>query len=34
MKYKYVLYEKEGELAKITLNKPEKLNTYSFIGRA
>jgi len=33
MDYKYVNYEKDGNVAKITFNKPEKLNTYSFIGR-
>jgi len=32
MSYKYIIYEKEGEIAKITLNKPEKLNTYTFIS--
>ena len=32
MSYKYVIYEKEGETAKITLNKPDKLNTYTFIS--
>jgi len=30
--YKYVLYEKEGEIARITLNKPEKLNVMDFPG--
>lgn len=33
MDYKYVIYEKDGNIARITLNKPEKLNTYTFIGR-
>jgi len=30
--YKYVIYEKEGEVAKITLNKPDKLNVMDFPG--
>ncbi|PIU22783.1 MAG: hypothetical protein COT13_06605, partial [Chloroflexi bacterium CG08_land_8_20_14_0_20_45_12] len=25
MSYKYVIYEKDGEIATITLNRPEKL---------
>ena len=32
MSYKYIIYEKEGEIAKITLNKPDKLNSYTFIS--
>ena len=33
MKYKYVIYEKEDNIVRITLNKPEKLNAFTFIGR-
>ena len=32
MEYKHVIYEKEGEIAKITLNRPEKLNVIDFPG--
>ena len=32
MSYKYIIYEKEGEVAKITINKPDKLNTLTFIS--
>lgn len=32
MSYKYVIYEKEGEIATITLNRPEKLNVMDFAG--
>lgn len=32
MAYKYVIYEKEGEIARITLNKPDKLNVMDFPG--
>ncbi len=32
MAYKYVIYEKEGEVARITLNKPDKLNVMDFPG--
>lgn len=32
MAFKYVLYEKEGEIAKITLNRPDKLNAMDFPG--
>src|SRR4030043_456730 len=32
MSYKYILYEKEGNIARITLNKPDKLNAMTFIG--
>ena len=31
MSYKYVIYEKEDEIAKITLNRPEKLNTFGMV---
>ena len=33
MNYKYIIYEKEGNIARLTFNKPEKLNAYGFIGR-
>jgi len=33
MNYKYIIYEKEGNIARLTFNKPEKMNTYTFIGR-
>ena len=32
MSYKYVIYEKEGEIATITFNKPEKMNSYVIIS--
>ena len=32
MEYRYVVYEKEGEIAKITLNRPDKLNVMDFPG--
>jgi len=32
MDYKYVIYEKEEEIAKITLNRPDKLNVMDFPG--
>jgi len=32
MSYKYVIYEKDGEIATITLNRPEKLNVMDFPG--
>jgi len=32
MSYKYVIYEKDGQIARITMNKPEKLNSYTFIS--
>ena len=32
MEYKYVLYEKAGEIAKVTLNRPDKLNVIDFPG--
>jgi len=32
MSYKYIIYEKEGNIARITLNKPDKLNAMTFIG--
>ncbi len=31
-KYKYVIYEKEGEIATITFNKPDKMNSYVIIS--
>ena len=30
MEYKYILYEKEGEIARLTLNRPDKLNVFDF----
>src|SRR4030042_7084779 len=33
MSYKYILYEKEDNIARLTFNKPEKMNTYTYIGR-
>jgi len=32
LKYKHVIYEKEGPIARIIMNKPEKLNAYVFFG--
>ncbi len=32
MAYKYIIYEKEGNVARITLNKPDKMNAFSFLG--
>jgi len=32
MSYKYVIYEKQGEIATITFNKPEKMNSYVIIS--
>lgn len=32
MNYRYVMYEKEGEIARLTLNRPDKLNTMDFPG--
>lgn len=32
MSYKYVIYKKKGEVATITFNKPEKLNSYVIIS--
>jgi len=32
MDYKYVIYEKEGGIARITLNRPDKLNVIDFPG--
>lgn len=34
MDYKYVIYEKEGNIARVILNKPEKLNAFDFIGQS
>ncbi|MEK7848530.1 MAG: enoyl-CoA hydratase/isomerase family protein [Chloroflexota bacterium] len=31
MAYKFVVYEKDGEIARITLNRPEKLNALSYV---
>jgi len=31
-RYKYAIYEKDGEIAKITLNRPDKLNVFDFPG--
>ena len=31
-KYKYIIYEKEGNVATITLNRPEKLNAIVMLG--
>ena len=28
MDYKYIIYEKEGAIVKITFNRPDKLNTF------
>ncbi|MFH1087324.1 MAG: enoyl-CoA hydratase/isomerase family protein [Chloroflexota bacterium] len=33
MAYKYVVYEKQGNVATVTLNKPETLNRFVFVGR-
>lgn len=33
MEYKYIIYEKEGSAVRITLNRPEKLNTWDFPGQ-
>ncbi len=32
MAYKYVIYEKNGNIATITLNRPEKLNVLNMMG--
>lgn len=31
--YKYVIYETKGNVARITMNKPEKLNAFGWLGR-
>lgn len=33
MSYKYIIYEKDGALAKITFNQPDKLNALGLVGR-
>lgn len=33
MAYKYIIYEKAGEIATITFNRPEKLNAFDFPGQ-
>ena len=30
MDYKYIIYEKDKEIARLTLNRPEKLNVFDF----
>jgi enoyl-CoA hydratase len=32
--YKYVIYETKGQIARITMNKPETLNAFGWLGRA
>ena len=32
MAFKYVLYQKKGPIARITLNRPDKLNVIDFPG--
>ncbi|MFH1351859.1 MAG: enoyl-CoA hydratase/isomerase family protein [Pseudomonadota bacterium] len=32
MDYKYIIYEKEGEISRVILNRPEKLNVMDFAG--
>ena len=32
MKYEQVIYDKEGHIARITLNRPEKRNAWTFMG--
>lgn len=32
MKYKYIVYEKEGAVARIIFNRPDKLNVFDFPG--
>lgn len=31
--YKYIIYEKDGQIARIILNRPEKLNVWDFPGQ-
>ena len=33
MKYEKIIYEKDGNIGRITLNYPEKLNTWDFPGQ-
>jgi|GEM_PF-5718050 len=33
MSYKYVIYETSGEISRITLNRPDKLNVMDFPRR-
>ncbi len=33
MAYKWIIYRKEGHIARLTINKPEKLNVIQMIGR-
>lgn len=33
MSYKYIIYKKQDNIARLTMNKPEKLNTYCWFGR-
>ncbi len=33
MDYRYVLYDKEGAVARVTMNRPEKLNAFDFPGQ-